>query len=534
MRDLRQGFPQQAKHATRKLPMLAVISDLHLSDGTTCATIAPGAFEIFAQRLADTAYAASWRASGQYKPIERIDLVLLGDVLDLIRSSAWQQTKLRPWSDLQTETAAAFLTELTRTIVNHNQSAFEVLRDLAAGGVQIPLADARGKPVKSMTQQPFTTAAAGCLAEPVSDDVLPIPVRIHYLVGNHDWMFHLPGARYSTMRSLLVSEMGLANRADVPFPHDANESPELLEALRRHRVLLRHGDIYDPMNFDGDRDRSSLGDAIVIDLLTKFATEVQRQTGEDLPPALLVGMRELDNVRPLMLVPVWLSGMLERSTPIPGLRTKIKRIWDSLVDDFLALDLIRKQDTWNPAEAVDGLQHALKFSKRLSLNTASAVGGWLSRMRAGDGGSYARNALAEPEFRNRRAKHIVYGHTHSAETIPLDASFADSFVLNQVYFNSGTWRRVHRPTCFDPSEQEFIPTETMTYLTFFEGDQRSGRPFETWSGTLALSPNEVASLRLDDAHRARMARPHAAPKRTPLVGPHFGAATIPSIVPGRV
>ena len=35
--------------------MLAVISDLHLSDGTTCATIAPGAFEIFAQRLADTA-----------------------------------------------------------------------------------------------------------------------------------------------------------------------------------------------------------------------------------------------------------------------------------------------------------------------------------------------------------------------------------------------------------------------------------------------------------------------------------------------
>ena len=94
--------------------MLAVISDLHLSDGTTCATIAPGAFEIFAQRLADTAYSASWRASGSYKPIERIDLVLLGDVLDLIRSSAWQQTTLRPWSDLQSDTAAAFLTELTR------------------------------------------------------------------------------------------------------------------------------------------------------------------------------------------------------------------------------------------------------------------------------------------------------------------------------------------------------------------------------------------------------------------------------------
>jgi hypothetical protein len=514
--------------------MLAVISDLHLSDGTTCATIAPGAFEIFAQRLADMAYAASWRASGQYKPIERIDLVLLGDVLDLIRSSAWQQTSLRPWHNLGGETAAAFLTELTRTIANHNRPAFEVFRDLAAGGVQIPLADSRGRPVKSMTQQPFTTAAAGSLAEPVSDDVLPVAVRIHYLVGNHDWMFHLPGARYNAMRALLADEMGLANRIDAPFPHDPSESPELLEVLRRHRVLLRHGDIYDPMNFAGDRDHSSLGDAIVIDLLTKFATEVQRQIGDELPPALLVGMRELDNVRPLMLVPVWLSGMLERSTPLPGLRSKVKRIWDALVDEFLGLDFIRQQDSWNPAEAVDGLQQALKFSKRVSLGAASAVGGWLARMRLGDGESYSRSALAEPEFRNRRAKHIVYGHTHAAETVPLDASFADNFVLNQVYFNSGTWRRVHRPTCFDPSEHEFIPTETMTYLTFFQGDERSGRPFETWSGTLALSPSETASLRLDDAHLAKMARPHTAPKRSPLVGPHFGASTIHSIVPGNV
>jgi len=32
----------------------------------------------------------------------------------------------------------------------------------------------------------------------------------------------------------------------------------------------------------------------------------------------------------------------------------------------------------------------------------------------------------EPDFRNRRAKHVVYGHTHEAEIVPLDASHSSA------------------------------------------------------------------------------------------------------------
>ena len=67
--------------------MLVIISDLHLTDGTGAATISPGAFDIFAEQLHDLAASASWRVDGSYRPLERIDLVLLGDVLDVIRSS---------------------------------------------------------------------------------------------------------------------------------------------------------------------------------------------------------------------------------------------------------------------------------------------------------------------------------------------------------------------------------------------------------------------------------------------------------------
>ena len=69
--------------------MLIILSDLHLNDGTTGETLSPEAFALFADRLKELAITASWRSDGAYRPIERIDLVLLGDVLDLLHSNRW-------------------------------------------------------------------------------------------------------------------------------------------------------------------------------------------------------------------------------------------------------------------------------------------------------------------------------------------------------------------------------------------------------------------------------------------------------------
>jgi len=57
-------------------------------------------------------------------------------------------------------------------------------------------------------------------------------VRIHYMVGNHDWFYHLPGEAYDALRQKLVEQIGLANRSDRPFPHDITESDELLQTMR--------------------------------------------------------------------------------------------------------------------------------------------------------------------------------------------------------------------------------------------------------------------------------------------------------------
>ncbi len=460
--------------------MLVIVSDLHLTDGSTGGSLAPGAFSMFAQRLQELAESASWRADGSYQPIRQIELVLLGDVLDVIRSARWfSRPNVRPWGNPHAPEFLEQVSQITGEILQNNAGSLSLLRGLSAeGGVSVPAALRRAKPAADGDQQ-------------------PVALRIHYMVGNHDWFFHLPGPNYDALRQTLVEQMGLANRPDRPFPHEMTESEELLHVMRRHKVAARHGDQFDPLNFEEDRDGSSLGDAIVIELVNRFAAEMTAGLGSELPVATVFGLREIDYIRPLLLIPVWIDGLLERTCPSPAMRKRVKTVWDRLADELLAIDFIRQRDSWSPLDLIDGLQRALKFSRRPSTGWASSTLEWIRKIRGTSSGSYYPHALAEQDFRNRRAKHIVYGHTHLAETVPLDASYAEGYVLDQMYFNSGTWRRVHRRTRSAPGGHEFIASDVMTYLVFYQGDERGGRPYETWSGTLGQPTTEITVHRID-------------------------------------
>lgn len=483
--------------------MLVVISDLHLTDGTSGSTISPGAFQLLADRLADLAAGASSRSGGNYRPIEQFDLVLLGDVLDVVRSTRWLESDVRPWDDPTSPAVAEMVSTITGEILRRNEAAMSVLRSMAQGSIRLTPATQMGR-------------VAG------TQEALPVPVRIHYMVGNHDWFFHLPGPQYNRLRRQVAVHMGLATEPDLPFPHEPWESNELLQTLRRHKVMARHGDVFDPLNFEGIRDTSSLGDVIVVELLNRFSLEVEQQLTAELPAATVLGLREIDNIRPLLLVPVWIDGLLERTVSSANMRRKVKQIWDSLADDFLSHPYVQERDTWRPRELVDGLQRALKFSRRLPTGWASSVAMWLNGLRGAETNSYLQHALAEPDFRNRRAKHIVYGHTHTTEETPLDSSHAEGYVLNQMYFNAGTWRRVFKQTQLAPREHEFIAHDAMSFLAFFQGDERKGRPYETWTGTLGMSVNETARHRVDAGlAEGSVAVPHVGATPASVRAPHF-------------
>jgi UDP-2,3-diacylglucosamine pyrophosphatase LpxH len=435
--------------------MLVVISDLHLTDGSSGQTIHAGAFRSFVENLTGSVEDACWRHDGRFVPIERCDLLLLGDVLDVIRSDRWLRSGvLRPWSG--NEQIGGMVQQITAGILAHNESALAHLRNL---GGKIRVLDPGGKAVE-------------------------IPFAIHYFVGNHDWFFHVQGPEFDQTRRAIVQAFGLSNDFRKPFPHLLQEAEgSLLERVRAHRLYPQHGDLYDEMNFEPKRGRdfSSLGDSIVVELLNRFPIDVQQSLdlAEQHPDVLL--LREIDNVRPLLAIPGWIQGVLRRSTLAEPAKKKVMQVWHSRVDEFLELPFVRSLDVWG-WDKVDTLQVALRVSGGFSLRVLTSISDRVDRLTRGE--TLASFALKEEALARGEADFVAYGHTHHAETVSLDLVPAEKGVREQLYFNTGTWRRVHQRCIREPDALEFSSFHVMSYVVFYRDGERAGRRYETWSGQL--------------------------------------------------
>ena len=375
--------------------MLVIASDLHLTDGSSGETINAGAFRVFVEALASRVHDACWRNRGggrQFVPIDRCDLVLLGDVFDVIRSKSWLESgALRPWSPASE--MDGLVSKITDGILAHNRQALAHLRDL-------------GGAIRIHSDRP--------------DEHIEIPLHIHYFVGNHDWFYHLRGAEYDRARQKLVDGLGLDNDPKAPFPHMLDEaSGDLQELLHAHRLYVQHGDIYDPFNYEEQhgRDHSSLGDCIVVELLNRFPHEVQNALGRDEDDALVRALREIDNVRPLLAIPRWIDGILRRQATAP-VRRQVMQVWDQQVDNFLELPFVRARDRAFRWDTVDLLQVALRISATVRISALARFSEELERLSKGE--SLAQHAVAEDALRTRAADFVVYGHTHWPETVPID------------------------------------------------------------------------------------------------------------------
>jgi UDP-2,3-diacylglucosamine pyrophosphatase LpxH len=455
--------------------MLVIISDLHLGDGTTAESIPPSAFQLFADRLRESAYFASWRADGSYRPIESIDLVLMGDILDPLHSTLWLDTApgdpdyIRPWSDPHHPRYAPKLHEVTRAILEENKAAIQVLRRCADGEVvTVPPATRAGKPNRKTRER------------------IPLKVRIHYMVGNHDWYYHLPGEAFDQVREEMTNAMGLHNPVSA-FPYQLEELPLLKNIFGQYKVYGRHGDCFDKFNFDRAKGRNhgTLGDVFAMEVLNRFPIEVQKRYGNQLPEGIVDSLRRLTNIRPVLATPLWISGQIKHYAGSAAMEGDLKKVWDDICDEFLQTDYAREADEVFQFDIVDAMELIVKISKRASFNTINELVIWIHDKLRGEEQSIARYALREPAFLNDSARYIVYGHTHHHEIVPLDEDMKPPHSDSQLYFNSGTWHSYYALAIKDPEEQKFVPYQALTYLMFYKDDERDGHRFETWSGAYA-------------------------------------------------
>jgi UDP-2,3-diacylglucosamine pyrophosphatase LpxH len=455
--------------------MLIILSDIHIGDGTCCQSISSGAFRLFAERLKELAFNASWRADGSYHPLESVDILLLGDILEVLHSTLWldkavgEPGYVRPWTDPQAPEFAAKVDAITQAVLQNNAESAAVMKALTQpGGLTLPPADSQGRPDMKVPEQ------------------LPVWVRLHYMIGNHDWYYHLPGPAFDAIRHRIVEAFGLSN-SDQLFPYELKESAWLQNLLSNYQVYAQHGDMYDAFNFDKarGRDASSLGDAFAVEILNRFPDEVVRQLGDELPPGLIQSLRELVNVRPMLATPLWISGQLRANGIAPHLQKKLKELWDGMCAEFLTLPFVRGYDKPFKLDLVDGLELAIHITDLVPFTTLDELAVRIRKKFGPEEITFARYALKEEAFLDRTAQFIVYGHTHHPEIVPLDTFPAAREPTSQIYLNSGTWHTYFDLAVYKPEEQKFVPYQVLTYLVFYKDDQRAGHRFETWTGSFS-------------------------------------------------
>jgi UDP-2,3-diacylglucosamine pyrophosphatase LpxH len=427
--------------------MLVFLSDTHLTDGTSGTTIVPAAFDKFCRTLDDIIW------DPEKTNIKTVEIVLLGDIIDVIRSSLWlrpenadQPDPVRPWSDKGLVDKAGWnLRNYTEEIVD------------------------------AIVNRPDNIEAVGYLKK-FRDRMANkgVDVAISYIVGNHDWLIN----RYESTRCTVAGFLGLKN------PSRFSDNRFLLEqAFSDYHVIARHGDYYDSMNYEGNRDASSLGDAIVIDLLNKFPVAVERESVLGSNQGLVDRLKEIDNVQPLLDIPIWLQGVCNE---YPGVEERVHSAWNALVDEFFQMRFIRDHDRFGP-DVIDLLQLALHLTSGFSFGHLKEIlGSKALRYLYGRSDDYKRYAFNEAALRSNLARYVVYGHTHCAAQTPLDiVHIPGEGTVEKLYFNTGTWRKVFEHTTFDKEKCELIGWHVMTFVLFYlESEKDKNRNYEVWSNSL--------------------------------------------------
>lgn len=472
--------------------MIVFISDLHLSDGTFDYHDPRAHRNDIAHDISEEAFALFWDSiyrivtSRRESRIREITVVLLGDAFEMRSSTRWVASDYdhrgarvglgdRPWREDRERPSRTCL-EIFDNILKHNRGRLQYLTTNCLG--RIPRSNGLRK-------------LAG----------LGIKIRFKYLAGNHDRLliYH----KDPVLRDRLARELGW----ELVPPRGRRFPAGTKYVNSRLAITAEHGHRADKNDyFNDDFSEAPLG-SITIDALGRLMYHLQK-LGAARPPSLprrkireLVGIgMGVDNVRPSSDSYRWL---LSRIPEDPETRLAFRRILLVAVGEFLedldpildfvfsrtlrslkrsrlARKFVRRTlrglaDRLARSESADPLGRIMDDVSRF-LNRLSRWGRLLSGPRVNH-----FHANARDEVRRSPAKYVLYGHTHSFETVPLLKVGSK----RTFYFNTGTWKKTLMKNLYDkPPRLDFQNWSRMTYILFFDVARRENKKhvFELWHG----------------------------------------------------
>ncbi len=359
------------------------------------------------------------------------ELCIIGDFIDIVRSPSWLRGPHRPYHDPKNPGVQATIDTIVAATIAREKSFFDAIRSKVQAG----------------------------------------KLKIHYVLGNHDrLMGHAPNAR----RALWTAMTG--EDRDVEFPREI--------VFADHDAVATHGHTGDFIC--STRDGSApISDMFGLELIVRFPDALRAELGHDLPH-----LDDIDDVRPLYAVPAWIRQIGHGKKRLMG---PVAKVWTNLVEEFLEVEDVK---VWMKSQKrVAGIDPGPRLQSLLHLSTgrimAHAADKRLSKLfglfQGVFDGAFQERAiykLEHPDYKGLR--YVLNGHSHFSSMTPLGTVNGKP----TCYFNSGTWRTVHRIGTHASGRPTFMPMHSMCYIVFFPGDEPMGRDFEWWQGAMVAQEPE--------------------------------------------
>ena len=479
--------------------MLLAISDLHLTDETVSdAEVTGRALTTVLNDLASSAEAHNRRGGAL---IDQLEVLLLGDIFDLLRTSYWLDIPESecPW-------------------------AIDLIEDDGASPAAAHVVAHAGAILDGILAAANAKCVCATLLDAVTRGLGPFKsVRIQFICGNHDRLINHRAA--GALRAKVRAALGIKTSDDTALFPCSLYSEE-------YQTFGRHGHEFDPWNFEprtiGDwstpaYERCPVGDPITFALVTKLYLEIRKilDPGQVSDPMekverqrLIDGLRAIEDIRPISLIPVWLKSYLQNH----DLGDAVGRVVARVAKDFRRLryfDWWRDQSVWdtpNPFQTQDlfaGIIRLLAHFEKVPASKLAELYKFYGRTDTKSllPGMMAEQIITKPDsIRTRPVQHLLCGHTHNPEVslaTVLDLSnwarrcqdmdpvpepprdVAQPGGRQVWYLNTGTMR--NRVLLSGDSTVRFSPVENLSYAVVYRPGEKFATGFaaDLWSGSRA-------------------------------------------------
>jgi UDP-2,3-diacylglucosamine pyrophosphatase LpxH len=447
--------------------MLAIVSDLHLTDGSTAMNPHGSALELMEREVVST-------AADPKKGIEQIEVLLLGDIMDFVRTDYWQGVpkKERPWNG-----KLARATGMNEDDARNERHFMTVLDRI----LEQDCAKTLVRVVQGLSERTNTS------------------VSVRYVIGNHDRVLH----NYPSLQRTIAARF-----APVPVTFET----QLID--HRYAIAARHGHEWDPHchgwqfakvlqgrtvnRFDQEAYKvMAIGEVVTAELMSGLVHRAQNALDPKDPEdqAFLKALKDVNNLRPMTDVIQWITWLTQtesqryiklaesafREALADALDSDLAKQWDKVKPDFIVsgdlTDYLAKA-RW-VLERDEGLHKLQQI-----IDVVEGAQNALTRVL----GERDRDELvlgAFEEFKESlpaETQYVVYGHTHSARQDYFSATLDHKV---RMYINTGTFMPLITKA-YD--KRSFARSSRLSFVCFFHKDEDQndrlgdGPTLEVWDG----------------------------------------------------